>query len=94
MSGAIDAGDFVALLQTAIPSAPATHDIEVLHCQTDGIKSAMATRARFVRSVCCKNLANRCRAAEIGFDGRNTRWRRRRWLTEDAIHDPGASDHR
>src|SRR5687767_7427001 len=61
---------------TSVTRAPATNGIEVFESESWRIDSDMARRARSIGTVLVQLIADGNRAANIGFDRRNARWRR------------------
>src|SRR5438105_7023733 len=77
-----------------IAVAPAAHHIKVLQREPRRINLGVAGVAGFQGAMFVELLADGHRAANVRIDGRHTRRLGRRFLAEDALHDPRAAHHR
>src|SRR5205809_4165588 len=86
-----DALHRLALFGGTVAVSPGSENVEALQSEAGRIDLRMATGARFDRSMLVKLLTDRRRAPCIRLYGRNAgRWRRWR-ITQNPLHDPGAS---
>src|SRR5262249_30912875 len=80
-------GQLAARFRT-IAFAPAAHDIKVLQGKAGRVNFGVASAARFQGAMFIQLLTDRNCAANVWFDGGHVRWRWRRLLAQDALHNP------
>lgn len=86
-------GKFTAFFG-AVTFAPAAHDIEIFESEAGRIHFDVASVAAFEGAMFFKLLPDGDGTADVGLDGGKIGRRWRRFLAEDAFHDPCATEDR
>src|SRR5690606_10921688 len=79
--------------QRTIPLTFTANGVKMFQRKSGRIDSLVAPCTGGDVAMFIQLLANRGRAADVGFHSRYARWWRRQRTTENAVHDPDAANH-